>query len=131
MSGAGRCLCGQVTFVWEGAPLWVAHCHCESCRRATASPFTTFVGLPAAAVRFTGAAPRAYASSPGVIRRFCGACGSQVAFESARWPGEVHLYAALLDDPEAVTPQQHVNCAEQLSWIALADGLPRAPGVGG
>lgn len=131
MSGRGRCLCGRVTFEYAGAPLWVAHCHCESCRRATAAPFATFVGAPASAVRFTSDAPRAYASSPGVTRRFCGTCGSQVSFESARWPGELHLYAALLDNPEAVTPQAHVNCAEQLSWIALADGLPRKPGVGG
>ena len=41
----GHCLCGQVTFEFTGSPLWCGHCHCESCRRATASPFTTWIGV--------------------------------------------------------------------------------------
>lgn len=131
MSGGGHCLCGRVRFAYEGEPLWVAHCHCESCRRATAAPFTTYVGVLDTAARFIGDTPRAYASSPGATRRFCGTCGSQVSFESDRWPGEVHFFAALLDDPQAVTPQAHVNCAEQLSWIALDDSLPRQPRTDG
>jgi hypothetical protein len=131
MSGAGHCLCGRVRFAFEGDPLWVAHCHCESCRRATASAFTTYIGVPAAEASFTGDPPKTYASSPGALRRFCGVCGAQVSFESDRWPGEIHFFAALLDDPLSVTPQVHVNVAERLAWIALDDGLPCKAGTDG
>lgn len=121
----GHCLCGAVTFEFTGTPIWCGHCHCESCRRATASPFTTWVGVRRDACRFTGVAPLVRQSSAGVRRSFCPTCGSPISFESERWPNETHLYAALLDRPEQVAPQFHVYVAEKLPWITLNDGLPQ------
>ena len=121
----GRCLCGAVTYEFQGPENWRAYCHCESCRRNTSSPVTAFFGVPRDAVRFTGAAPKVFNSSPGVRRLFCGHCGSPMAFESERWPGEIHLYAASLEDPEAYRPQGHVHVAERLSWFDVRDDLPR------
>lgn len=123
--GAGHCLCGQVRFAYAGAPEWVAHCHCESCRRNCAAPFTTFLGIKDGAWHWLGAPPTRFASSPGVERLFCPHCGTPMAYRAERWPQEQHFYAATLEDPASVTPQQHVNYAEHLAWIALADGLPR------
>jgi len=127
----GHCLCGQVTFEFSRSPLWCGHCHCESCRRATASPFTTWVGVLRRDCRFTGAEPGIYNSSPGVRRYFCARCGSPIAFESERWPDQTHLYAALLERPQDVTPQFHVYVAEKLPWIRLNDGLPQHEKTGG
>lgn len=124
-SKKGRCRCGQVTFEFSGALLWCGHCHCDSCRRATASPFTTWIGVRRADCKFTNVAPSVYVSSPGVRRSFCRNCGSPVSFESERWPDEMHLYAALREHPEGARPQFHVHVAEKLPWIALADGLPQ------
>ena len=75
----GRCLCGAVRFEYREPANWVGHCHCESCRRNTSSPYTTFVGVPRDAFRFTGIEPSAYTSSPGVRRLFCPRCGAPVA----------------------------------------------------
>ncbi|MDT8854546.1 GFA family protein [Paracoccaceae bacterium Fryx2] len=108
----------------DAAPLWQAHCHCESCRRATASGFTSFLGVADGAWRWTGAKPATHGSSPGVWRDFCGTCGTPMAYRATRFPGEMHFYAATLDHPEAFAPTQHVHSAEALPWIALADGLP-------
>ncbi|MGI9484910.1 MAG: GFA family protein [Geminicoccaceae bacterium] len=121
----GRCLCGAVTFDYSGEENWRAHCHCESCRRQTSSPFTTFMGVPNGAWRFTGEQPKVYVSSPGVRRSFCGRCGSPVAFEADAFPDEIHFYAASLEDPSAFEPERHVHAGEQLSWVHLDDGLPR------
>ena len=121
----GRCLCGAVTYEYEGPENWCAHCHCESCRRNTASPFTTFVGVPNSAYCFTGVTPKTYASSPGVRRHFCDRCGTPVAYEADRFPDEIHFYAAGLDAPSLIEPQGHVHCAEMLPWVKLADRLPR------
>ncbi len=124
-SYAGGCLCGAVRFTAAGQPLWAAHCHCQSCRRSTGSPFASFVGFAREQVTFAHAAPAAYASSPGVTRSFCGACGTPIAYEAARFPGEIHLYVCTLDEPAAVAPTAHVHVGEQLVWLHLADGLPR------
>ena len=121
----GRCLCGAVRFVARGEPKWVVHCHCESCRRATSAAFATYAGYPVEAVDWTAQAPRAFASSPGVLRRFCGHCGSPMSFAGERWPGEIHLFAASFDAPDGLVPQMHVYAEEQLPWVHLDDGLPR------
>jgi len=124
---SGRCLCGAIRFTAAGAPKWVAHCHCESCRRQTGSAFTTYSGYASEQVSSAGATPTRFHSSPGVTRSFCPHCGTPLAFEGARWPGEIHLFVATFDTPEALTPKAHVNTIEQLAWIHLADGLPRLP----
>ena len=121
----GRCLCGAVTYEYEGPENWRGHCHCESCRRSTGSPFTSFLGVPRAAARFTGRAPAVHRSSPGVERLFCATCGGPLAYRSERWPDEIHFYAASLEQPGRYVPQFHVNWAERLPWIELADDLPK------
>ncbi len=121
----GRCLCGAVRFVARGEPKWVAHCHCESCRRATSAAFATYAGYHTDAVEWTGETPGTYASSPGVVRRFCTRCGSPLSFEGERWPDEVHLFVASFEEPASFTPKGHVYVEEQLAWVHLADGLPR------
>ena len=125
----GRCLCGAVTYRFTGRPKWQGHCHCESCRRQTSSALASFIGVHADSFAWTGAEPRAFASSPGVIRRFCATCGTPMSYEADRFPGEVHLYAASLDDPAAYRPRFHVFVAEQVPWLELADGLVRHEGV--
>ena len=120
----GRCLCRATTFAFETPIKWCAHCHCESCRRNCAAPFTTFVGVDDGQWRWTGAEPRAYESSPGVQRFFCGTCGAPMAYRP-KGGGEIHFYAAGLDDPEAFPPERHVFHSERLSWVHLADDLPK------
>jgi hypothetical protein len=120
----GRCLCRAVTFVARGEPRWVAHCHCESCRRATSSAIATYAGFAAGNVEWTGERPAEYRSSPGVIRRFCRTCGSPMSFEGERWPEEIHLFVPSFDQPEMFKPQCHVHVGEQLRWLHLADQLP-------
>lgn len=121
----GHCLCGRVSFAYSGPENWRAHCHCESCRRATSSAFTSFMGVPDGRWRWTGAEPKTFASSPGVTRSFCGTCGAQMAYRANRFPDEIHFYAATLAEPDQYKPQRHVHTDEQLPWICLADGLPR------
>jgi hypothetical protein len=121
----GRCLCRAVTFAARGEPRWVAHCHCESCRRATSSAIATYAGYTSSNVEWTGEPPAEYRSSPGVIRRFCRHCGSPMSFEGERWPDEVHLFVPSFDQPEAFQPKGHVHVEEQLGWLKLADHLPR------
>ena len=126
----GGCLCGALRFAARGKPLWVAHCHCRSCRRNTGSAFATFVGYKQGQVRIVKGALQSYASSPGVVRSFCGTCGTPLSYAAERYPGEIHLYVSTLDRPEAFEPGAHVHVGEQLPWLHLDDGLPRFPTTG-
>ncbi|MFZ1471261.1 MAG: GFA family protein [Paracoccaceae bacterium] len=111
----GHCPCGgATTYRCTAAPLWQSHCHCESCRRATASPFTPFFGIADGAWEWTG-----------TNRNFCPTCGTQMAYRSDKFPGECHVYAATLVAPEAYTPQTQVHTDEQTAWPHRADTLPR------
>lgn len=130
-AGRGRCFCGAVRFEWRARPLWAGHCHCESCRRNCAAPFTSFFGVADDAWSWTGEAPRLFESSPGVRRWFCGRCGAPMAFAADRFPGETHFYAASMERPEDYRPTFHVHADERLSWVRLADDLPRLGGGAG
>ncbi|MHB2168128.1 GFA family protein [Alsobacter sp. R-9] len=127
---SGRCLCGGIRFSFTGKPKWVAYCHCESCRRATSSPIAAWIGLEKDQFAWDAGSPAAIASSPGVVRRFCPTCGSPLSYEGDRWPTEIHVYVASLDDPSAVVPRAHVNVGEQLPWFEVHDAWPRWESVG-
>ena len=119
----GHCLCGAISWAAEGPLRWAAHCHCESCRRNCGAGIVSFIGAPTDGFRWTGGMPASYASSPGVTRSFCATCGSPVAFEAERYPGEIHLYAAQLDDMAMYAPQMHVHWSERVPWLSLNDDL--------
>ena len=121
----GRCLCGTVRFEAAGAPLWVAHCHCPSCRRTTGAAVATFVGVAREQFNYSAGAPRIFNSSPGVRRSFCGDCGTPLTYEADNHPGEVQVHISTFDGPEAVPPQLHVYFADAIPWLHLDDHLPR------
>ncbi|HWA61794.1 MAG TPA: GFA family protein [Caulobacteraceae bacterium] len=117
----GGCLCGAVRFHLEGPPKWTAWCHCASCRRHTGAPASAYAGFERSQVTFTRGEPAWYASSPGVRRGFCAACGSTLAYEGDRWPTETHFHVGALDDPEAAPPAGHAFAEERLSWLHLEE----------
>lgn len=121
----GRCLCQAVRFAYDGEPNWTAHCHCESCRRATSSPMTTWISVPRNTFRLTAGKPAYFNSSSTARRGFCPDCGSPLTYENTALPDEVHIYAVALSDPAAVMPDRHVFVEEQLPWFETADHLPR------
>jgi hypothetical protein len=82
------------------------------------------MGFETTQVAWTGTR-RFHQSSAKATRAFCPECGTQMCFESTAWPGELHLYAASLDDPETYAPQLHCHVAEHLNWLTIDDDLPR------
>jgi hypothetical protein len=98
--------------------LWVAHCHCSMCRRAQGAGFVTWVGV--AEPRFVLDAGAdvlgRFQSSPAATRSFCGRCGSPLFFQSSRWPGEIHVTLASLDDSGGLEPQAHAYWGSHAEW---------------
>ncbi len=125
MRKTGRCFCGEVKFEYEaGTEKFMGHCHCESCRRAIASPFASVFGIPDGKWQWTGVAPKTYNSSPNVIRSFCQNCGTPMAYQSKRLPEEIHFYAANLDDQTSFKPEANYNSKEMVYWVKQFEDLP-------
>jgi hypothetical protein len=118
-------MCGGVRYRVTGAPLWVTYCHCADCRRSSAAPVSVFAGVREDQFTVEQGEATRYASSPGVVRSFCAACGTPLTYQSKKFPGEVHVLIGSFDEPEGFTPTGHVFTAEQLSWLHISDDLPR------
>ncbi len=121
---AGGCSCGRVRYETDGVPFHQTICHCVDCRRAVGAASVAWFSVARASVRWTGAAPASIRSSPPVTRRFCGACGTSLSYESDEHPDEIDLTTASLDDPDAVPPADHVFVSQRLGWDAIGEGLP-------
>lgn len=125
----GGSLCGSVRYRASDAPHWASYCHCGMCRKVSGAPFTGFVEFPQETIELMEGQPNQYQSSNGVVRRFCGGCGSSLTFEA---DGMVFISLGSLDFPEHVVVERHVYTQSRLPGLDLADGLPQFPGpVGG
>ncbi len=98
------------------------------CRKVSGAPFTGFVEFPDGALERTQGRPEEFHSSEGVLRCFCGACGSSLTFEA---DGIVFVSLGSLDSPERIVVKDHTYTSSQLLGIKLADGLPQFPGPAG
>jgi len=111
----GGCQCGKVRLTAAGAPKLVANCHCKSCRQATCAAFATYADFDRTAVRIEGEL-RAYESSPGVERLFCGVCGvcgAPIAYlEKAA--DEINLHIGVFDAPESFRPTEDAHQENRL-----------------
>ena len=128
----GGCLCGAVRYQVTGEPIWVGHCHCETCRRHTGAPVVTFVCFKEGQVAFTKGERQIYSSSPGVGRAFCNRCGTPLTWEGKSNLSErgkiLEFHISTLDDPNAFTPMNHLFYKERIAWFDVADDLPRYHG---
>ncbi|WP_304175840.1 GFA family protein [Phenylobacterium aquaticum] len=123
----GSCLCGSIRFEITGALPDIQVCHCGACRKAQGGPFATNLPVTEANFRFTSGQEtlRAYESSPGKERLFCGQCGSPMFSRTAAIPGVVRVRAGTLDAPVAARPAVHNFVGSKADWWEITDALPQ------
>ena len=124
----GRCHCGGVRYVYDGAVQRFAYCHCDDCRQISGSPFSAAVVLEAAGFRITQGESllTGYASSPGKIRSFCKQCGTPICARMEARPGIVIVRAGTIEQPPVeVAPQMHIWVNAKAPWHTIDDKLPQ------
>jgi hypothetical protein len=134
----GRCFCGAIAAEMTGEPFWICFDHDEDCRRAVGGPLAVWIGYRPAQVRITRGEPARFSRTAGVVRTFCGRCGTSIGYGDAGLPDELYLSIGFMDRPERFPPAAHAGWAERLPWLHVADGLeridgcsrPRDPGIG-
>ncbi|SMY07038.1 GFA family protein [Flavimaricola marinus] len=109
----GGCLCGDVRFVAEGAPLRVGVCHCTDCRKHHGAMFYAAAVFARANVRISGET-RAYEG-----RHFCPRCGSSVFAQS---DGEVELHLGALDAGQDPAPTYELWTIRRAPWLPVFAG---------
>jgi hypothetical protein len=124
----GGCFCGAVRYHLTGSPLSSATCYCESCRRASGAPSVAWVTVDREKFQIVKGEPAAYASSPGVVRRFCGRCGSPLTYENSKLPSTIDITTVTLDDPNRFPPTSEVWLADRVPWQPMNADLKSYPG---
>jgi hypothetical protein len=125
MTREGGCFCGALRYAVNGEPLVVTHCHCLHCRKLGGAAFVTWATFDPAEFRYIKGKPATVSSRPGVTRSLCHDCGSPISYQAAELPDEIDLTVGTFDDPESVTPEDHVWADRKISLVHLDDGLPR------
>ena len=126
----GSCLCGTVEFLAGLPSKWCAHCHCSICRKAHGAGYVTWVGFEDNQVDFAQGEKELkwYESSKDAQRGFCGQCGSTLFFRSERWPGELHIALACINDPIDREPQANVFFDKHVNWMPIDTSLKQIDG---
>lgn len=125
---SGSCLCGQVAYEVDAELAGIVHCHCETCRKAHGSAFSSVAAVPRAAFRWTRgeALLKAFESSPGKFRRFCSTCGSHIVADRPAQPN-VLLRLGCLDSKVAGQPKCHIWRSDSAPWYDPDLALPQHP----
>lgn len=123
----GGCLCREVRYRLAGSPLFSVVCHCVSCRRASGAPTVAWLTVDRANFEILAGEPQAFRSSQGVLRRFCGLCGSPITYETDASRDTIDVTAASLDDPNRFPPTREVWLSHKVPWEQVNDRLAQFP----
>ena len=123
----GGCHCGAVKYEVDRLET-LGHCHCITCRKTHSAAFNTAGRVARGAFRWTSGPDRlkAYESSPGKNRWFCGDCGCHLMAE-VRGNDYVILRAASLDDDPGLRPQRRIWRSHDAPWLFEEGEIPSYP----
>lgn len=121
----GRCLCGTATYRITGAPVVVAQCHCEECRRLSGTGHTVGAMFLAKNVELSGnLGEYKYRSSKNseVTKCFCKNCGSPILGKNTRTPDHVTIQLGTMDDATDLVVQVVIFSGDKQHWDDILEG---------
>lgn len=104
MRQEGGCLCGQIRYAVEAAPIRVTMCYCRFCQKATGSWGMVEPIFEKPAFKITAGTPKTFqlpsaGSGKQVTIHFCENCSTKLFLTFERWTDIVGVYAGAFDDP--------------------------------
>ena len=124
LPAGGGCQCGAVRYEITEAPVEANYCHCRMCQRATGGPFAAYATVKRSAFSWTQGEPTYFASSSVAKRGFCSKCGTPLSFEYTQ-SAHTSFTIGSFDEPDSLPPNAHLGCESQVSWLHIADDLPK------
>jgi hypothetical protein len=121
------CLCGAVHDRVEAELGTARACHCAKCRKTMGTAFATIVPVPTVSFQLeSGVEPlREYGSSSGVLRVFCGRCGSPLYSRRPAQPDLLRLRLGSLESPYPGRISAHLFTASKAEWLDIRDPAPQ------
>jgi hypothetical protein len=123
----GGCLCRAVRYRSTGAALARALCHCRTCRLASGAPSVAWVVFRCSDFAFIAEQPTRFHSSPGVVRTFCGKCGTPLTYQRTSKPDTIDVTTVTLDRPDDFAPTKEIWIEHKLAWECLNVTLEHYP----
>lgn len=123
----GGCLCAAIRYRIAGAPLASSVCHCRSCRLASGAAAVAWIVVRSSDFSIVSGHPTAFRSSPQVVRRFCGTCGTALTYQHDDSLDTIDVTTATLDHPERFPPTREIWIEHKLPWVMLNPGLRQYP----
>jgi hypothetical protein len=119
----GSCFCGAVALIVTGEPVAMGYCHCESCRRWSASPVTAYALWRPGAVKIAGGAEHigTFHKTKNNGRKWCKLCGGHLLTEMIA-ERLIDVYPAVLPALE-FRPREHIHYQEAV--LRIVDSLPK------
>ena len=123
----GSCLCGVVTYEISGDIPDYGYCHCQSCRKASGTAYGANIGIPRSQLDLhdPNNTLKAYESSPGKFRVFCGECGSPIYAYLSASEDLVRIRLGSLDTPLNKHVKAHTFISDKADWELLEDRVPK------
>lgn len=121
----GSCLCGTVSWQFDGKMGSMTHCHCSMCRKAHGAPFATYVDTETEHFSWLSGEDCIvpYAASPEYVRAFCGNCGSVVSWSTGK--ESIAIPVGCLDNDPGIRPTEHIFVDSKAPWHVIEDELPK------
>jgi hypothetical protein len=126
----GGCLCGAVRYECNAEPFFMGNCHCRDCQKSTGTAYSAEIGVPAAALKITGAVKYfdSKADSGNLISRgFCSQCGARLFGKSHAMPDLAMISAGSLDNPGQYQPTLDIFTASAQPWDHMNPALMKFP----
>lgn len=114
----GSCLCGAIAYEATQLDSPIEHCACRTCRKAHAAAFNTAAAVKHAHFRWLRGEEKlkAFESSPGKLRYFCGECGTHLVAQRAGRDALILRVATLDEDPGA-RPVAQIWSSHAVPWL--------------
>jgi hypothetical protein len=128
----GGCLCGAVTYEAQGDPMFVGHCACENCQKATGGGHSTIAAYPDPQVVIRGETTSYQGkgdSGQPTTYQFCPKCGSRLFTRATVMPGVVMIAVGTTDADAALEPSMLIYGKRRRAWDAVPAGMPVFEGM--
>ncbi len=125
----GGCQCGAVRYQVIGPTLRLVVCHCNECRKQSASAFGVSVFVARDALRLTQGEPKFWSrptDSGRVLEgAFCSNCGSRLWHQRADGSGDISIKAGSLDEAVDLGAAVHIWTMRKLPGVLIPETATR------
>lgn len=129
---SGGCQCGSIRYELTGEALELYVCHCNECRKQSASAFGVSVVVPRTAFHLTQGAPRFWsrATDTGHMLEcaFCPDCGSRLWHQRSGEADTISVKGGSLDAPVDLRSAVHIWTSRMLPGIIVPEAAVKFSG---